>query len=306
MSGITLSNVSFTYTGSKEPAVDDVSFHVEKGQLCAIVGANGSGKTTLCSIIRGFIPNFFKGELEGKVTIDGSDIADLDLGSFARHVGFVFQNPFVQISGAKDTVYEEVAFGLENLGVPVDEIHTRVNNTLKLINIEYLAEKNPNELSGGQKQRVAFASTLAMDPEFFVIDEPTSQLDPQGTDEIFSIIRTLKQQGKTIILVEHKMELIAEFADSVVVLEGGKIAMQGITAEVLSSTQLSKCGVAAPVYAQVGNLLARRGHSLETIPVTRAAAHKLFAQTGAGTDYRASQLVASTSQSKEERHDCAH
>jgi len=269
-------DVSFTYAAAEQQAVSDVGFSVEAGELCALIGPNGSGKTTICNIIRGFIPRFHTGEMTGRVIVQGADAADSDLGLLGLQIGFVFQNPFVQISGAKDTVFDEVAFGLENLGVEVGEIRRRVEETLSLINIQHLRDKNPVELSGGQKQRVAFASTLAMDPPIFVIDEPTSQLDPQGTEEIFRIIRLLKERGKTIILVEHKMELVATYADTVVVLDEGRVVMRGTASEVLSSPDLSSHRVAYPQYASAGLALRNAGVTVPQIPVTKEQALEIF------------------------------
>ncbi|WP_025156069.1 energy-coupling factor ABC transporter ATP-binding protein [Leifsonia aquatica] len=272
MAAVELHDVTFTYATAETPAVSGVSLAVEPGELCALVGPNGAGKTTICNIVRGFIPKFHTGELAGSVRILGEDAADSDLGLLGLSIGFVFQNPFVQISGAKDTVFEEVAFGLENLGVEVGEIRRRVEETLRLISIEHLRDKNPVELSGGQKQRVAFASTLAMDPPIFVIDEPTSQLDPQGTEEIFRIIGLLKERGKTIILVEHKMELVAEHADRVVVLDGGRVVMSGTPSAVFSSPELARHRVAYPQYAGAGLALRDAGVPVGRIPVTRRQA----------------------------------
>ncbi|MCI2958719.1 energy-coupling factor ABC transporter ATP-binding protein [Agromyces atrinae] len=272
MAAVELDHVSFTYSTADAPTIRDLSFSVEEGELCALVGANGSGKTTVCNIVRGFIPRFHTGELTGSVRIDGQDIAETNLGLLGLQIGFVFQNPFVQISGSKDTVYEEVAFGLENLGVDVATIRSRVEETLDLINIQHLRDKNPVDLSGGQKQRVAFASTLAMDPPIFVIDEPTSQLDPQGTNEIFEIISLLKERRKSIILVEHKMELIAEYADSVVVLHDGALAMHGTSSEVFSSPELPQYGVAYPEFARAALALRDAGVPLDHIPVTKSDA----------------------------------
>ena len=269
MAAIELKGVSFTYATATAPTITDLSFSVREGELCALVGANGSGKTTVCNIVRGFIPRFHTGEISGSVLINGEDISDTNLGLLGLQIGFVFQNPFVQISGSKDTVYEEVAFGLENLGVDVATIHERVEETLDLINIQHLRDKNPVDLSGGQKQRVAFASTIAMDPPIFVIDEPTSQLDPQGTNEIFEIISLLKSRGKSIILVEHKMELIAEYADSVIVLNDGHLVMEGTSADIFSSPDLAQYGVAYPEFARAALALRKAGVALDHIPVTR-------------------------------------
>lgn len=284
MAAVEVHDVSFTYATAEHPAVSDISFTVEAGQLCALIGPNGAGKTTVCNIIRGFIPRFHTGDMTGRIVVQGEDAADSDLGLLGLTIGFVFQNPFVQISGAKDTVFDEVAFGLENLGVEVGEIRRRVEETLTLINIQHLRDKNPVELSGGQKQRVAFASTLAMDPPIFVIDEPTSQLDPQGTEEIFRIISMLKERGKTIILVEHKMELVAEYADTVVVLDGGRVVMTGTTSEVLSSPELAAHNVAYPQYASAGLALRRAGLPIPQIPVTKEQALAVFGRARAAQE----------------------
>ncbi|TAM68546.1 MAG: ABC transporter ATP-binding protein [Microbacteriaceae bacterium] len=272
MAAIELRDVSFKYLTADEKSVENVSFSVEVGELCAIIGPNGSGKTTICNIIRGFIPRFHKGELGGSVLIEDEDIVDTNLGALAPRIGFVFQNPFVQISGSKDTVFEEVAFGLENLGVDVETISARVDETLLLVNIDHLRDTSPFDLSGGQKQRVAFASILAMDPPIYVIDEPTSQLDPQSTDQIFDIIKLLKDKGKTIVLVEHKMELVAQFADRVVVLDGGRVVMNGTTTEVFSSPELANHKVAYPQYAAAGLSLRESGVTLPRISVIREEA----------------------------------
>lgn len=272
MAAIELRGVTFTYATAKDSSVRDINLTIEQGELCALVGANGSGKTTVCNIIRGFIPRFHTGEMTGSVLINGEDIEETNLGLLALQIGFVFQNPFVQISGSKDTVFDEVAFGLENLGVDVDTIRARVEETLTLIGIQHLRDSNPFDLSGGQKQRVAFASILAMDPPIFVIDEPTSQLDPQGTEDIFEIIKLLKSKGKTILLVEHKMELIAEYADHVIVLDDGALVMSGTTSEVFGSPELAEHRVAYPQYAEAALAVRASGVPLPRIAVTREEA----------------------------------
>lgn len=272
MDSIVLENVSFKYSTSEKETIKNVSFTVKRGDLCAIIGANGSGKTTICNIIRGFIPNFYTGDFEGDVLIEGENIKNNNIGMLGLKIGFVFQNPFVQISGSKDTVFEEVAFGLENLGVPVEEIYNRVNETLKLVQIDNLRDKNPFELSGGQKQRVALASILAMDPQVFVIDEPTSQLDPQGTEDIFKIIKLLKERGKTIILVEHKIEMIAEYADQIIVLNDGQMVMNGLPKEVLSNEELLQYNVNLPQYSILGIELKKSGFKINNVPINKEEA----------------------------------
>ena len=140
-----------------------------------------------------------------------------------RKVGLVFQNPFNQITGAKLTVYEEIAFGLENLGISQQEMNRRVENIMELLRIDDIRNASPYDLSGGQMQRMVIAGTLVMQPDIIVLDEPTSQLDPQGAKEVFSAAEALKQQGKTIIMVEHKMEKIAQYSDRVMLLSGGSL-----------------------------------------------------------------------------------
>jgi energy-coupling factor transport system ATP-binding protein len=269
---IEMIDLSYRYPTSKEDVLRQVNINIEKGCVYALIGTNGSGKTTLCNVMRGFIPHFYNGDLRGKVLVEGKDIREWALGDLAQKVGFVFENPFTQISGVKDTVFEEVAFGLENLGVEVREIKQRVKHTLQLLGIEELQDHKPQELSGGQKQRVAIASILAMEPDILVIDEPTSQLDPLGTEAVFKIIELMKKRGMTIILVEHKMELIAEYADYVFLMQDGRIVMQGDAATVFSDKRVLQFGVTLPQYALLGIEMNEKGMLLPRIPITEREA----------------------------------
>ena len=203
---------------------------------------------------------------------------DYSAKEIVQKVGFVFQNPFTQISGVKETVFEEIAFGLENLALDAEYIRKRVEETLKLLHIEELKDKNPYELSGGQGQKVALASIIAMDPEIMVIDEPTSQLDPKGTEEIFEIIDILKKEGKTIILVEHKLELIAEYAEKVMVLDEGEMILSGNTEDVLKNKILLEKEIGIPQYTALAYRLMDEGKvQFEEIPITKEKAVEVFA-----------------------------
>lgn len=275
---IEFKNVTYTYPLTTEPAIRDLTLSIEEGKFYGIIGENGSGKTTFCNIIRGFAPSFYKGDLQGEVLINGMVITDYEEGQLALTIGYVFQNPFNQISGVKDTVFEEVAFGLENFGVPVDEIERRVIDIMELTDITHLAEKNPFELSGGQQQRAALASIIVLEPDILVIDEPTSQLDPEGTESVFKIIAAMKKAKKTIILVEHKVDLIAEYADEILVFENGHILKRGNTQDVLSDMSLLDYGVQLPQMARIGNELIKKGVKLEYIPVTTKQATKQLQQ----------------------------
>lgn len=268
MAYIDIQNVSYTYPLTKAPSVVDVNLSFEKGRFYAIVGANGSGKTTLCNIIRGFVPNFYQGEMKGNVIIEGKNLEEYEMGELASKIGYVFQNPFNQITGARDTVYGEIAYGLENFGVPVNEIKRRVERIMELTNTTYLQDKNPFELSGGQQQRVALASVLVLEPDILVIDEPTSQLDPQETERVFEIIQKMKQMGKTIILVEHKMELLAEYCDEVVVLHQGKVIRYGDKHEVLADIDLGQFGVMLPLTVYLADELKKQGIKIEENIIT--------------------------------------
>lgn len=273
---IELKNVTYTYPLYDKPAIQNVSLNLEAGKLYGIVGGNGSGKTTLCIIICGFATKFEKGTLEGEVIIKGKNTEDYEEGELSKLVGYVLQNPFSQISGARETVLEEIAYGLENLGVDPEEMEDRVINIARKTDIEELLMKNPFELSGGQQQRVALASVLILDPEILVIDEPTSQLDPEGTESIFKVIRTLKEEGKTILLVEHKMDLLAEYADEIIVLENGKNIGMGLVHDVLSRRELEDHGTQLPQISVIFDELRKRGVDYGMIPVTYDEALKLL------------------------------
>ena len=273
-----LKDVSYKYPLEDREILKNINLDIKKGEFWAVIGKNGSGKTTLCNVLRRFVPDFYKGELKGKITLEGKELKDYSAKEIVQKVGFVFQNPFTQISGVKETVFEEIAFGLENLALDAEYIRKRVEETLKLLRIEELRDKNPYELSGGQGQKVALASIIAMDPEIMVIDEPTSQLDPKGTEEIFEIIDILKKEGKTIILVEHKLELIAEYAEKVMVLDEGEMILSGNTEDVLKNKILIEKEIGIPQYAALAYRLMDEGKvKFEEIPITKEKAVEVFA-----------------------------
>ena len=273
-----IENVNYKYPLEEKQALKNINIEIKKGEFWAVIGKNGSGKTTFCNMLRRFVPDFYKGELKGRITLEGKELKDYSAKEIVQKVGFVFQNPFTQISGVKETVFEEIAFGLENLALDAEYIRKRVEETLKLLRIEELRDKNPYELSGGQGQKVALASIIAMDPEIMVIDEPTSQLDPKGTEEIFEIIDILKKEGKTIILVEHKLELIAEYAEKVMVLNEGEMILSGNTEEVLKNKILMEKEIGIPQYAALAYKLMEEGKvQFEEIPITKEKAVEVFA-----------------------------
>lgn len=276
MDMVTLNRVSYQYPLEDKDVIRDLTLTLEKGRVYGLIGANESGKTTLCNIIRGFIPELYKGKLTGEVRIKGRRVEEYAAGELATIVGYSFQNPFTQISGVKDTVYEELAYGMENIGVPREEMVRRVEELVHIFHLEELVRNNPFELSGGQKQRVALTSMLALDPELVILDEPTSQLDPQSTEDIFDIIRMLKEQGKTILLIEHKVDLIAEYCDDILLMHQGQLVMQGSVQQVLIDPRVLEYGGQLP--QTVLYFLARRaqGQSAEKIPLTVQQAYEML------------------------------
>ncbi len=267
-----LEDISYKYPLTEENILKNITIGIEKGEFWAVIGKNGSGKTTLCNVLRRFAPDFYKGELTGRIILENKELKDYTVKEIVQKIGFVFQNPFTQISGVKETVFEEIAFGLENLGLEANYIKNKVQETLELLHIKELRHKNPYELSGGQGQKVALASIIAMEPEILIIDEPTSQLDPQGTEEIFKIINMLAEKGKTIILVEHKIELIGEYAEKVIVLDEGEIILKGDTKDVLKNKLLLEKEIGMPQYAMLAYELSENMSDkikFEEIPITK-------------------------------------
>ena len=270
MDYLKLENVNYKYPLEEKNTLQNINIEIKKGEFWAVIGKNGSGKTTLCNILRRFVPDFYKGELTGKITLEGKELKDYSQKEIVQKIGFVFQNPFTQISGVKNTVFEEIAYGLENLGIERETIISEVEKILKLLEIEKLRDKNPYNLSGGQKQRVALASIIAMNPDILVIDEPTSQLDPKGTEDIFKIINLMANEGKTIILVEHKLELIAEYAENILVLDEGEIILSGKASEVLNNKILLKKEIGMTQYSMLAYELEKAGKAkFEEIPITK-------------------------------------
>lgn len=247
-----VTKLTYQYPDTSHPVLKGISFGLEKGQVLLVAGGTGAGKSTLCYTLAGFVPHFFNGDIEGDVALAGRSMRQSVLGEWVKDVGLVLQNPFNQISGARMTVFEEVAFGLENLGVPREEMGERVRAVLAQLEIEHLAERSPYALSGGQQQRVAIASVLAMRPELLVLDEPTAQLDPEGTAEVFAVVRGLAERGTTVVLATHQLAEVAPFVTHTLVLHQGEMVRFGKADEILRDTALAQFGVEPPLYVIVG------------------------------------------------------
>ena len=251
MSVITVENLRYRYPHAKELALDGLDLSVEKGEFIGIIGENGAGKSTLSQALMGLVPQFYKGAYGGTVMVDGIEAGRTPVAQLCGHVGLVFQNPFNQLSGAKDNVYEEVAFGMQNLGVPAEEMKNRVEEALKLLDIWQYRDRNPFDLSGGQMQRVAIASVLVMRPDVMILDEPTSQLDPEGSDEVFKAVETLTGSGITILMIEQKIEKMAAYCDRILLLHKGKQIAFDTPQKVFSMSDLNDYGIQAPAFTRI-------------------------------------------------------
>ena len=248
---IKVENLKYRYPNTTKLALDGLDFEIEKGSFIGIIGENGAGKSTLCQAFNGLVPGFFKGAYGGKVLIGDKEVANTTVSKLCQKVGLVFQNPFNQLSGAKETVFEEIAFGLQNFGVPKEEMISRVNEVMELLDIADYRDRNPFDLSGGQMQRVALAGILAMKPEVIVLDEPTSQLDPAGSEEVFAAVDKLAKSGITIIMVEQKLEKLAEYCDRILLLHQGKQIAFDSPEQIFSREDLQSYGVNPPAYTRI-------------------------------------------------------
>jgi energy-coupling factor transport system ATP-binding protein len=264
-------NLSFRYKRGTTPALADIDFSVRAGEFVGITGAAGAGKTTLLSCINGVIPHYYAGDLQGQVTVNGLHVATSTFRELASHVGTVFEDPDFQMVSI--SVEEEVAFGPENLGIPPDEIETRIQDALKKTRISDLRERTISTLSGGQKQRVAISAVLSMLPKVLLLDEPTSELDPIGTHEVFAALRELNRQvGITVIMVSQKIERLVENADRILLLAEGRLILDGPPREVcLQHDVLEQVGARVPQVAEfMISLLSRLDRPLEgdKVPLT--------------------------------------
>ncbi|MBV4427521.1 energy-coupling factor ABC transporter ATP-binding protein [Clostridium tyrobutyricum] len=219
---IEIENLTWKYSNTDKPALDNVSLDIEENSFIGVCGPNEAGKTSLVSCIKGLIPNNFMGIYQGEVKLFGKDIKTLNTKELAEYVGFVFADPESQFTSM--SVEEELAFGMENLGLDRKEIGKRIEWVSEITGLEDLLDKSPYDISGGQKQRVAIASVLSMQPKIVILDEPTSMLDPLGKDSIFEICERMKNElNMTIIMVEHTIDRLARLSDKMILLNNGKI-----------------------------------------------------------------------------------
>lgn len=260
---ISIKNLSFTYRGFKNPTLKNINMTIADGEKVLILGASGCGKTTLSRVLNGLIPATYHGTLTGSVEIDGEDILEKSIAELSLRIGTVLQDPEGQFVGL--TVAEDVAFGLENLGLSREEMNARVDESLRLVGMEKFKTHAPHELSGGQKQKVAIAGVLAMGPDILLFDEPLANLDPASAASVVALMDNLNRQGKTIIVIEHRFEEVLEGGvDKVALMKDGELIAFAPPREIINSGLLAEAGIRLPLFCEVVARINRR----QDLPVT--------------------------------------
>ena len=255
---IEFQDLTFTYKGEEKPALQEIRLTIPDGGFLGVIGAAGAGKTTLARAVSGMIPQHYTGDFYGCVRVDGLDTVETPLVDISRLVGMVFQDVDSQI--ISPVVEDELLYGLENFGVAREEIPARIEEALEKVGIAELRERTVGSLSGGQRQKVAIASIIALKPKILVLDEPTGELDPRSSRQVFTLLKELnEEQGITVILIEQKIMLLCEFARQLAVLNEGKIVRQGDTRDVLAhSEELQALGVNCPRVTTLSRVLSDR------------------------------------------------
>lgn len=294
---IEINNVSFTYSTGTKKALDGVSLTIEDGDFVGIIGESGAGKTTLGHCINGVIPHHFRGDFYGEVRVNGADTFEAKLTDLSRAIGTVSQD--IDSSMVAAVVEHEVLYGLENFGVARDQIESRVAGALDAVGISDLRERRISTLSGGQKQKVALAAVIALRPQIVLLDEPTAELDPQSSRQIFELLAELNRQGITVVVIEQKVMLLCEYAKHLVVMEHGHIALDGPARDVLAQTErMVELGINCPRVATLGVELHRRGMGSSRVAATVPEACTFIEETLRDVPSRAASVMPQTAASE--------
>ncbi len=274
---IVVNSYWWKYATSKDWVLKNINLEISDGEFVLITGPTGAGKTTLCLSMAGLIPHHYNGYMKGNIYLFGKDTSQMQSHEIAKTVGIVFQDPESQFLTM--SVEDEIAFALENLALPREEIRERIYEAASLVKVEDLLERAPYELSGGQKQRVAIASALAMKPKVLIMDEPTGQLDPIGKEEVFFVLERLKKQGITVVLVEHILEEVARFADRLVLMKNGEIVYDGGVKDFLKNEVKAKsAGVPIPQVTEVWYRLREIFDGFDEPPITLEECEQILKQ----------------------------
>ncbi len=263
MKAIEIRDLKFKYLGSKKPSISIPYFSVEEGESVLVTGKSGSGKSTLVQCINGIVPHIVNGVKSGEVYLFGEPVSGKRVPDISKIVGTLLQDPERQVINYR--VEEEIAFAPENFNLPREEILQKIDDAVNAVGIRHLLGKETTNLSGGEMQRVALAAVLSMDPRILILDEPTSNIDPEGTRDIFQFIR--QEKGKrTTIIVEHKVERILPFVDRIVVIDDGKIVLDGKTSDLISEAHaLMELGIEIPRHILLANKMGITSHDIDEV-----------------------------------------
>jgi energy-coupling factor transport system ATP-binding protein len=276
---IIIDNLTYWYPKTKKPALSGINLKLKKGETLLITGPAGAGKTTLCYCINGLIPHFFGGKMDGRVVVKGMDTKRSSLPTLTYVAGSLFQDPETQL--VCPTVYDELCFGAENYGIPPEEIRCRVDQILEWTRLSPYKDRNPHFLSGGEQQACALGAVMTVRPEIYVLDEPTSNLDPYGSIHVLNLILELaRSEKKTMVIVEHKLEELAPLVDYMIVMDEGKIVAEGKPREVFEkeSEHMEDLGIKPPQSALIVSKLRRKGLKIDNVPLTLNEAIETFSK----------------------------
>lgn len=259
-----IQHYTYTYPLEETPALRDITISIQQGKFYGIVGANNAGKSSLCLALKGYIATFYHGSYSGTINVQHNGLMQpLTEASKYNNIGFVFSDPFTQLSRTKETVFEEIALTLENRNVAVQEIIQRVEHIMQQLHLTELAMKNPQMLSGGQVQCIALASIIVADPQILILDEPTVQLDPKESEHIYRFLRRYADNGNTVICAEQNTDLLAQYVDELLVLEKGTIILSGHCDDVFYDTRFPQESITLPSVVQLVQTLRARGVPIE-------------------------------------------
>jgi len=275
MNLIKFNNFYFRYKGNKEYALDNINLKIDSNKLILLAGETGSGKTSLIRCMNGLIPQFYAGFYKGSVNVTGKDTISTSIADLSTEIGIVFQNPENQLIAMN--VEHEIAFGIENIGIPRDYIKQRIEEVVKLTEIDTILNKAPFELSGGEQQRVAIASILVLDPKVIILDEPTASLDPYFAQKIINLLKKIQiEKGITIIISEHRMDLVLPIVDEIILLKSGKIIAHGDKQKIVNGEDFQNMSINKPVVYSIFRHLKELNINHNKFPISIEEAITIF------------------------------
>lgn len=272
---IKFNNFHYRYKKNETYQLNNINLKIEGNKFILLAGETGSGKTSLIRSMNGLIPQFYPGYYKGSVEVNGKNTEEAHIAELSRDVGIVFQNPENQLISM--SVEHELAFGMENLGVPRQEMVNRIEEIVKLTEIEHILDKAPFELSGGEQQRVAIASILVLEPKILILDEPTALLDPSMAQKIISLLKRIQEEKKTTIIIsEHRMDLVVPLVDEIILISEGKILEHDTKENVINGESFQTLNINKPVIYTIFNELKKKNLYKNKIPASIPEAINYF------------------------------